>query len=212
MRKYIVEFIGTFFLVLSVCAAVRVQEDNPFTNFAPLAIGLSLIAMIYAGGHLSGAHYNPAVSLAVFIRGKMSMVEMIGYWVVQLMAGVLAALIASSVFNFKVSIDAELHNSFAALVAELLGTFALVYVVLNVATSPKTANNHYYGFAIGVTVVGMAYTVGPVSGGAFNPAVALGLSAFGKIDWSVLWLYVVGAFAGALLAAMLYRLLRLEEE
>jgi aquaporin Z len=212
MRKYVVEFIGTFFLVLSVCAAVRMQEDNPFANFAPLAIGLSLIAMIYAGGHLSGAHYNPAVSLAIFIRGKMSMVEMIGYWVVQLMAGVVAALIASHVFNYKVTLDAEMQNSFGAVVAELLGTFALAFVVLNVATSPKTANNHYYGLAIGATVVGMAYAVGPVSGGAFNPAVALGLSAFGKIDWSVLWIYLVGALGGGLLAAMVYKLLRLEVE
>jgi aquaporin Z len=124
----------------------------------------------------------------------------------------LAALIASHVFNYKVTLDAGLHNSFAAVVAELLGTFALAYVVLNVATSPKTANNHYYGLAIGITVVGMAYAVGPVSGGAFNPAVALGLSVFGKIDWSVLWIYLVGAFGGGLLAATAYRFLRLEEE
>ena len=212
MRKYVVEFLGTFFLVLSVCAAVRMQADNVFTNFAPLAIGLSLIAMIYAGGHLSGAHYNPAVSLAVFIRGKMSMIEMIGYWVVQLMAGVIAALIASNLFNYKVNLDADMQNSFNAVIAELIGTFALAFVVLNVATSPKTANNQYYGLAIGFTVVGMAYAVGPVSGGAFNPAVALGLSAFGKIDWSVLWVYVVGAFAGGLLAALVYRMLRLEVE
>lgn len=212
MRKYVVEFIGTFFLVLAVCAAVRMQENTAFTNFAPLAIGLALIAMIYAGGHLSGAHYNPAVSLAVFIRGKMSLVEMIGYWVVQLMAGVIAALIASNLFQYKVNLDPDMQNSMSALVAEILGTFALAYVVLNVATSPKTANNHYYGIAIGFTVVAMAYAVGPVSGGAFNPAVALGLSAFGKIDWSALWVYVAGAFGGGLLAALVYRLLRLDVE
>lgn len=212
MRKYIVEFIGTFFLVMAVCAAVRMQANNAFMNFAPLAIGLGLIAMIYAGRDLSGAHYNPAVSLAIFIRGKMSLVEMIGYWVVQLMAGVIAALIASNLFNYKVAVDAELQSIPGALFAEILGTFALAYVVLNVATSPKTANNQYYGIAIGFTVVGMAYTVGPASGGAFNPAVALGLSAFGKIDWSVLWIYVVGAFAGGFLAAMTYRLLRFDIE
>ena len=212
MRKYVVEFIGTFFLVMAVCSAVRMQESNAFTNFAPLAIGLALVAMIYAGGHLSGAHYNPAVSLAVFIRGKMSLVEMIGYWVVQLMAGVIAALIASNIFDYKVTLDTEMQNTVGALFAEILGTFALAYVVLNVATSPKTSNNHYYGLAIGFTIVGMAYAVGPVSGGAFNPAVALGLSAFGKIDWSVLWVYVAGAFGGGLLAALIYRLLRLDVE
>ncbi len=212
MRKYLVEFIGTFFLVMAVCAAVRMQENNAFTNFAPLAIGLALIAMIYAGGHLSGAHYNPAVSLAIFIRGKMSMVEMIGYWVVQLMAGVIAALVASNLFDYSVNLDPDPENSLGAVIAEVLGTFALAYVVLNVATSPKTANNQYYGLAIGFTVVAMAYAVGPVSGGAFNPAVALGLSVFGKIDWSGLWIYVVGAFAGGALAAIVYKLLRLELE
>lgn len=212
MRKYVVEFIGTFFLVLAVCAAVRMQEGNGFTNFAPLAIGLALTVMVYAGGHISGAHYNPAISLAIFFRGKMSVVEMIGYWVVQLMAGVIAALIASNLFDYKVNLDPDMENNMSAVVAEIIGTFALGYVVLNVATSPKTANNHYYGLAIGFTVVAMAYAVGPVSGGAFNPAVALGLSAFGKIDWSVLWIYVVGAFIGAALAAVVYRLLRLDVE
>src|SRR5205085_12178513 len=155
--------------------------------------------------------YNPAVSLAVFIRGKMSLVEMIGYWVVQLMAGVIAAVIAKNLFHFQATPSTP-DGTLSAITAEVLGTFALVYVVLNVATSPKTANNHYYGLAIGLTVVGMAYALGPVSGGAFNPAVALGLSVFEKIDWSGLWIYVVGAFGGGLLAAMVYRLLRLDIE
>jgi aquaporin Z len=208
MRKYVVEFIGTFFLVLAVCSAIYHNPDN---NFAPLAIGFTLIVMIYAGGHLSGAHYNPAVSLGIFIRGKMSLVEMIGYWVVQLMAGVVAAVIAKNLFHFEATPSMP-DSTFGAIIAELLGTFALVYVVLNVATSPKTANNHYYGLAIGFTVVGMAYALGPVSGGAFNPAVALGLSVFEKIDWSGLWIYVVGAFGGGLLAAMVYRVLRLDIE
>jgi aquaporin Z len=207
MRKYIVEFIGTFFLVLAVCSAVRTQEG--FGNFAPLAIGLALVVMIYAGGHLSGAHYNPAVSLAVFIRGKMTFVEMIGYWVVQLMAGVVAALVASKLFKYG-AVSGSPADSLGALFAEIIGTFALAYVVLNVATSPKTANNQYYGLAIGFTVVAMAYAVGSVSGGAFNPAVAVGLSVFEKIDWNSLWIYLVGAFTGAILAAVVYKGLRLD--
>lgn len=209
MRKYVVEFIGTFFLVLAVCSAV--YPAHKIENFAPLSIGLALVVMVYAGGHLSGAHYNPAVSLAVFIRGKMSLVEMIGYWVVQLMAGVIAALIASKLLHYSAQVT-PIEETMPAVVAEIIGTFALAYVVLNVATSPKTANNHYYGLAIGFTVVAMAYAVGPVSGGAFNPAVALGLSVFEKIDWSSLWIYLVGAFAGAILAAIVYRVLRLDIE
>lgn len=208
MRKYVVEFIGTFFLVLAVCSAIFHNPDN---NFAPLAIGFTLVVMVYAGGHLSGAHYNPAVSLAVFIRGKMSFVEMIGYWVVQLMAGVIAAIVASKLFKYT-AVPATPAETLGALFAEIIGTFALAYVVLNVATSPKTANNHYYGLAIGFTVVAMAYAVGPVSGGAFNPAVALGLSVFEKIDWGSLWIYLAGAFGGGILAALVYRLLRLDIE
>jgi aquaporin Z len=208
MRKYVVEFIGTFFLVLAVCSAIFHNSDN---NFAPLAIGFTLVVMVYAGGHLSGAHYNPAVSLAVFIRGKMSLVEMIGYWVVQLMAGVIAALIATKLFKYTAT-PAAPAETLGAIAAEIIGTFALAYVVLNVATSPKTANNHYYGLAIGFTVVAMAYVVGPVSGGAFNPAVALGLSVFEKIEWSSLWIYLVGTFGGAILAGIVYRALRLDVE
>lgn len=208
MRKYVVEFIGTFFLVLAVCAAIYHNPDN---NFAPLAIGFALIAMIYASGHLSGAHFNPAISLAILIRGKMPFVEMIGYWVVQLMAGVVAALVATNLFDYTAT-PAVPENTFGAVVAELLGTFALAYVILNVATSPKTANNQYYGLAIGLTVVGMAYAVGPVSGGAFNPAVALGLGVFEKIAWDGLWIYLAGSFGGAVLAAFLYRVLRLDIE
>ncbi len=208
MRKYVVEFIGTFFLVLAVCSAIYHNPDN---NFAPLAIGFALVVMIYAGGHLSGAHYNPAVTLAVFIRGKIRTVEMIGYWVAQLIAGVIAALVASNVFDYSTTIT-PVDRQMAAVVAEIIGTFALVYVILNVATSPQTANNQYYGLAIGFTVVAMAYAVGPVSGGAFNPAVALGLGVFGKLEWSDLWVYLTGAFAGALLAAILYRFLRMDTE
>ncbi len=207
MRKYVVEFIGTFFLVLAVCSAVRTQDG--FANFAPLAIGLALVGLIYAGRHLSGAHYNPAVSLAIFIRGKMRLVEMIGYWVVQLMAGVIAALVASKVFGYEAALASPV-DSVAAVVAEILGTFAMTFVILNVATAPSTANNQYYGLAIGFTVVGMAYAVGSVSGGAFNPAVALGLSVFENLDWNSLWIYLVGSVAGASIAAVLYKLLRMD--
>lgn len=209
MRKYLVEFIGTFFLVLSVCSAVRTQEG--FENFAPLAIGLSLMVMVYAGGPFSGAHYNPAVSLAVYIRGKLTLVEMFGYWVVQLMAGVVAALVAANLFGFHAT--PEVPNAvFAPLMAESIGTFALVYVILNVATINRTANNQYYGLAIGFTVVGMAYAVGPVSGGVFNPAVALGITVFEKIAWPGLWIYIAGSIAGALIAAFAFKGMRLHAD
>ncbi len=97
MPKYITEFIGTFFLVFTVAAAA-IGGWAPL-GFAPLAIGSVLMVMIFAGGHISGAHYNPAVSMAVFVRGKMSAAEMIIYWVVQVAAGVAAALLATSLLG-----------------------------------------------------------------------------------------------------------------
>jgi aquaporin Z len=98
-------------------------------------------------------------------------------------------------------------NSFRAIVAEFLGTFALAYVVLNVATSKETAGNSYYGLAIGFTVMAMAYAFGSISGGAFNPAVAVGICIMQLAGWSDIWIYMVGCFAGGLVAGGIFRLL-----
>lgn len=209
MRKYVIEFIGTFFLVLAVCAAVRSQQE--LQNFAPLFVGLVLTAMIYAGKSFSGAHYNPAVSLAIFLRRKLRLVDMIGYWVIQLMAGVIGAIVAAKVFNYQTSLF-SVTEPIAAITAEGIGTFALVFVILCVATSARSANNDYYGLAIGSVVVAMAYIVGPISGGVFNPAVALGLAVFEKLDWNSLWVYLVGSITGAVIAVILYKVLRLDIE
>ncbi len=198
MKKYIVEFIGTFFLVLAVCMA-----GSKAGNMAPLAIGATLMVMIYAGGYVSGGHYNPAVSLAVFIRGKLAAKELIIYWIAQILGGVAAALITLKVFDYAPTAGEEI-NIMRSFIAEVIGTFALAYVVLNVATSTKTAGNSNYGLAIGFTVTAMAYTLGPVSRGAFNPAVAVGASVFGVFEWSTIWLYVVGCLLGGALAGITY--------
>ncbi len=201
MKKYLVEFIGTFFLVLAVCMA-----GSKGGTLAPIAIGSTLMVMVYAGGYISGAHYNPAVSLAVFIRGKISLMDMIIYWAVQIAAAIVAVIIAMYVFQYSGQLAA---NDFPKRVfaAEMIGTFALAYVVLHVATSAKTAGNSYYGLAIGFTVLSMAYVLGPVSGGAFNPAVAIGASVFGVFGWNVIWIYLLGTFAGGAIAGIVYRFL-----
>jgi len=164
MRKYVTEFIGTFFLVLVVA----------LTGNA-LAIGAVLMVMVFAGGHISGAHYNPAVTLAVLIRGKVSSTNAIIYIAVQIIAAAVAALIArwyvGDLSVMTLELDGRILKAF---VSELLGTFALAYVVLNVATSKGTTGNSFYGLAIGFTVFAMASTFGSISGGAFNPAVAIG--------------------------------------
>ncbi len=199
MKKYIVEFIGTFFLVLAVCMAGSKAGD-----MAPVAIGATLMVMIFAGGHVSGGHYNPAVTLAVFIRGKCNATDLIFYWVAQIVGGVIAGLLAANYFNyFAVATSPEVPIK--ALVAELIGTFALAYVVLNVATATKNAGNSFYGLAIGFTVTAMAYTLGPVSMGAFNPAVAIGAGAFGLFAWGTIWVYLVGCLLGGALAGVVYK-------
>jgi aquaporin Z len=204
MKKYLVEFIGTFFLVQAVCLAGLSQHGAGF--MAPIAIGCTLMVMVYAGGYVSGGHYNPAVSLAAFVRGKLGMGDLIGYWIVQLAAGAVAALVAQHVFKAHPMGD-TMEVGKRALAAEVIGTFALAYVVLNTATSAKTAGNSNYGLAIGFTVVVMAYTLGPISGGAFNTAVALGATVFGGFAWKSLWIYVVGTLVGGLLAGAAYKVI-----
>ncbi len=210
MKKYLVEFIGTFFLIFTICGVV-VNLQDVSSHFAPIAIGCVLIAMVYAGGYISGGMYNPAVSLAVFIRGKMSFMDMIIYWVAQCAGGAFAGFAARHMYYKWTGTPANFEPMWG-LLAEGLGTFALCYVVLNVATSNKTSGNSYYGLAIGFTVLAMAYVFGPVSGGAFNPAVALGLSIFHLFEYSSIWIYLSGAFAGAILAGIIYRIVSTDND
>ncbi len=203
MRKYLTEFIGTFFLVLTVCVAV--QKGG---LLAPVAIGSVLMVMVYAGGHISGAHYNPAVSLAVFLRGKIPVQDLVAYWISQLAAAVVAALVARYLVHAPAAAMKVTGSDIGkAFVVELLFTFALAYVVLNVATSKDHPNNSFYGLAIGFTVLVGAVTVGGISGGAFNPAVGLGVMTAGLASWSMLWIYLVACLAGGAGAGFAFRYL-----
>lgn len=206
MKNYLTEFIGTFFLVLTIGLTVVGG-----TEFAPLAIGAALMVMVYMGGHISGAHYNPAVTLAVFMRGKLEAGSVAPYMLSQVagafLATVVVQLVLESTFAPAPSPEA---TTMAALLVEILYTFALALVVLNVATADATSGNSFYGLAIGFTVAAGAFAGGPVSGGAFNPAVGTGpilahamLGGGGVGD---LWLYLVGPFTGGALAAIVFRL------
>jgi aquaporin Z len=200
-RKLSVEFVGTFFLVFTVGMATAKTGAGVL---APLAIGSVLMVMVFAGGHISGGHYNPAVSTAVLLRGKMVSREWVGYVITQLIAGALAALLVRG-FNGGAS-AASVGSTWKILVAEFLFTFALAYVVLNVATARGTEGNSFYGLAIGFTVGAGAFAVGGISGGAFNPAVALGASIMGIFKWSHIWIYLLANLLGgaAAAAAFLY--------
>ncbi len=206
MKSYLTEVIGTFFLVLTIGLTVL---DG--TAFAPLAIGSIFMIMVYMGGHISGGHYNPAVSLAVFIRGKLEARELLPYWVSQIVGAFLAAvtvyLILGETFAPAPGADA---TPLGVLLVEFLFTFALALVVLNTATASATAGNSYFGLAIGFTVMVGAFSGGPVSGGAFNPAVGVGPILMNAIvsdgSWGNLWYYLVGPLAGGAAAAWVFKM------
>ena len=171
---------------------------------APLAIGSVLMVMIYAGGHISGGHYNPAVTLAVWMRGRCETSDVPGYMIAQLLGGVVAAFLVLFMKNNPTVTASEL-DVVRSLIAEFLFTFALCYVVLNVATAKATEGNSYFGLAIGFTVLVGAFAVGDVSGGAFNPAVAVGVSVMGLSKMANIWIFLVANFAAGAVAALVFK-------
>ncbi|MBA4150667.1 MAG: aquaporin [Verrucomicrobia bacterium] len=203
MKKWIVEFIGTFFLVFTIgCTVV----GGATGVIPPLAIGAALMVMIYAGGHISGGHFNPAVTLAVWIRGRCDTKDVLPYMLSQVIGAVLAAM-AVKFLKSDVTVAVGLVRSGPALLSEFLFTFALAYVVLNVATAKATEGNSFYGLAIGFTVMAGAFSVGTISGAAFNPAVAIGVALMGLSSWGNIWIYFVACFAGGAVAGFTFKFL-----
>ncbi len=207
MGKYLTEFIGTFFLVATIGFTVIAPGAG---DLAPLAIGASLMVMIFAGGHVSGAHYNPAVTLAVFMRGRCKAADVIPYWIAQILGAAAAAAIVLFMKG-NPAVEMMAPDVTRALIAEFLYTFALCYVVLNVATAKGTSGNSAYGLAIGFTVLVGAYSVGSISGGAFNPAVAVGITIMGLSSVANIWIYLVANLAGGAVAALTFRAINPED-
>jgi aquaporin Z len=208
MKKYLTEFIGTFFLVFTVGMTVVPLSIG---SFAPLAIGSALMIMVYAGGHISGGHYNPAVTLAVWLRGRCPASDVVPYWVSQIIGSVVASILVLALKNEPTVFPMGM-NQFHALIAEFVGTFALAYVVLNVATAKGTAGNSFYGLAIGFTVVVMAFGLGGISCGAFNPAVATGITIMHLTKISCFWVYLLGNLGGGALAAIAFKFINPEDK
>ena len=201
-RKYVTEFIGAFFLTFAVAMAALSGSA-----FVPLAAGLTLMVMVYAGGHISGGHYNPAVTMAALVRGRIGVSDAVGYWVAQVIGGVVAGAIARAVSNPAAVNTLRLsgHIEAATAVVEILFTFALCYVVLNVATSKDQPNNGFFGLAIGFTVAAGAFAVGGISGGVFNPQVALGGATAGMFGWGTIWVYLLVELAAGVVAGLAFR-------
>jgi aquaporin Z len=208
MRKYIAEFIGTFFLVLTIGCTVIPGSPGVIP---PLAIGAVLMVMVYAAGHVSGGHLNPAVTLAVWVRGRCETKDVLPYWGAQVLAGILAALVAVFLVG-KSGTPMEIKSLPAAFVAEFLFTFALAFVVLNSATAKGTAGNSFYGLAIGMTVMAGAFAVGSIGGGAFNPAVAVGAAVMKLVNFSQIWVHLVADLAGGLVAGLVFKFLNPDDK
>jgi aquaporin Z len=200
-RKYTTEFIGAFFLTFAVAMAALTGSV-----FVPLAAGATLMVMIYAGGHISGGHYNPAVTMAALVRRRIGISDAVAYWIVQAAGAIAAGALARAVVNPATVKTLTLagHTEAAAAVVEVLITFALCYVVLNVATSKDQKNNGFFGLAIGFTVAAGAFAVGGISGGVFNPAVALGGATAGLFAWSTIWVYVLVELAAGIVAGLAF--------
>ena len=194
MKKYITEFIGTFFLVIGTIFG------------GAIGASLALMGMVYAGGHLSGAHYNPAVTFAIWMRGRLEKKYILGYCIFQLLGAAAAGFLASAFFKETGggSCGIPLEATSAGIIAELVGTFALVFVVLNVATATGTSGNSFYGLAIAGTVLAMATALGKFSGGVFNPAVYAGLFLQKSVCGDQCWMYLAGEFGGAVLAVIVF--------
>jgi aquaporin Z len=200
-RKYATEFIGSFFLTFAVGVAALTGSV-----FVPLAAGATLMVMIYAGGHISGGHYNPAVTMGALVRGRVGIGDAVPYWIAQVVGGVIAGALARAVVNPATVKTLTLtgHAEAAAAVVEVLLTFALCYVMLNVATSKDQPGNGFFGLAIGFTVTAGAFAVGGVSGGVFNPAVALGGAAAGIFAWSTIWVYILVELGAGIAAGLAF--------
>lgn len=200
--KLAAEFIGTFFLALTICTAA---VHGSAGEYAPFAIAATLMVMIYAVGHISGAHFNPAVTVAVWIRGACDKNDVAPYIGTQLLAGALAAFVSQELLFSETSVASIQMDTTNAISAEFLYTFALVYVILNVATAEGTEGNSYYGAAIAFVVLAGALTVGEISGGSFNPAVTGALYVSGVLELSDLWIHLVPQFLAGLVAVQAFR-------
>ena len=201
-QKLTTEFIGTFFLSLTICTAAVYGSAG---EYAPFGIAATLMVMIYAGGHISGAHYNPAVTVSIYLRGACEKDEVLPYIASQVIAAVSAAIVVENLLRPDELSPVAFELGTDAVVAELLFTFALAYVILNVATTESTSGNGYYGAAIALVVLAGAITVGSISLASFNPAVTSALIVSGKLTLADSWMHFVPQFIGAVLATYVYK-------
>lgn len=204
-RKYLAEFIGMFIFMFAVLGIVSSEASTAATA---IGVGAVLMVMVYAGGHVSGGHFNPAVSIAAYLRGALPLGDLVPYIAAQLLGSLAAFLVGFALWRdsyFGVGAGDLSGQVWAAFVAELVFSFALCYVVLHTATSKDNEGNSFYGLAIGFTVAAGVVAVGGISGGAFNPSITFGLMLSGFFAWKFIWVYWVAQALGAVIAAYSYK-------
>ena len=208
-KKYLVELLGTFFLVFTVGSAITLGGNGVISA---LSIGLALMIMVYAGAHISGGHYNPAVSLSAVIRGALPIEQLLPYWISQLIGGIVASIMILCVADPAPSGLCP-HSVLRLFIGEFLFTFALCYVVLQTATTKALENNQFYGLAIGSTVMVGTFAVGGIlCFGAFNPVVAIGVGILNVACWNCVAVTIASNILSAIAAAFIYKLVNTELE
>ncbi len=201
------EGIGAFFLTLTVIITTLTANTAP--GIMPLAVGSTLMVLSFAGGQISGAHYNPAVSLALLIQGRLHRFDFLYYWLAQFTGGVLAAFIAAFLLRCSgiTDVPARSNDGFCALIAEFLGAFLLLFVILAASHHRDAGSQPTGGMAAGFAQFSGMFVFGSISGGFFNPAVVTGLSIAGAVAWGDWWLYGLGALLGAAAAVSAFRVI-----
>ena len=211
-HKLFAEFIGTFFLTFTICLTTTFFSILSGETSAAFPIAAVLMLMIYSLGHISGAHFNPAVTLGIWMGEKINKKNALLYLVIQTIAGIIGALCSIIIYygefqttSFRLVSLLEYHNFISIMLSEYIFTFALVFVIFNVAISEKTTGNNYFGVAIASVVFTGILTVGTVSMASFNPAVSISLVVVGKLKLKeILWLHIMPQILGAITAMYAY--------
>lgn len=221
MKKYIAEFIGTAVLVTFGCGTamlVGCSADNG-TGYllTALAFGLSIVAMAYSIGNISGCHINPAVTLGVYLNGGMDKKDVIPYWIAQILGGFFGTILLAAIFGlgnvedktggFGANALAGVNgNAFAGLLVEIILTFIFVLTILGV-TSAKFQHGNVAGLVIGFTLTFVHILGIGLTGTSVNPARSIAPAIFAAAKGNMaplasLWVFIVGPLVGAALAAL----------
>lgn len=204
-KKLFAEFLGTFTLIfLGAGAIVSGKADLVGVAFAH---GLAIFVMVSAVGAISGGHFNPAVSAAMLVTKKINIQDFVYYVISQLVGASVASLALNFIYGNSngsgLTQISEGTSTSAGLLAEILGTALLVFVIFGAAVDGRSTIKKIAGLPIGLTITAIIFSVGPITGAALNPARWFG-PALVSGDWTNAWLYIFGPVVGAVFAALTY--------